>query len=413
LFKVANILEENINDIAETMTREMGKTLPEAKGETARGVAILRYYAGEGMRKDGDVIPSSDKDALMFTKRTPLGVVGIITPWNFPVAIPIWKIAPALVYGNTVVFKPATEAAVTAAKVVDCFVKAGLPAGVLNFITGSGSVIGQDLIDHPLLNAITFTGSENVGEGVAKSAAARGIKFQLEMGGKNPVIILKDANIDAAVEAVISGAFRSSGQKCTASSRVIVDEQIYDIFIEKLVTETKKITVGDALKEGIWMGPSASESQFNTVKQYIEIGKEEGATLLVGGEVLTGEEFDKGFYITPAIFGDVKSGMRIAQEEIFGPVIALLRATDLDNAIEIANDTKYGLSASIFTTNIGSILEFIDEIEVGLVRINAESAGVELQAPFGGMKASSTGSREQGQAAQEFYTAIKTVFIKS
>ncbi len=413
LFKVANILEENIDDIAETMTREMGKTLPEAKGETARGVAILRYYAGEGMRKDGDVIPSSDKDALMFTKRTPLGVVGVITPWNFPVAIPIWKIAPALVYGNTVVFKPATEAAVTAAKVVDCFVKAGLPAGVLNFITGSGSVIGQDLIDHPLLDAITFTGSENVGEGVAKSAAARGIKFQLEMGGKNPVIVTKDADIETAVEAVISGAFRSSGQKCTASSRVIVDEQVYEVFVEKLVAETKKITVGDALQEGIWMGPSASESQFNTVKQYIEIGKEEGASLLVGGEVLTGEEFDKGFYITPAIFGDVQSDMRIAQEEIFGPVIALLRATDLENAIDIANDTKYGLSASIFTTNIGSILEFIDEIEVGLVRINAESAGVELQAPFGGMKASSTGSREQGQAAIEFYTAIKTVFIKS
>ncbi|NYF23791.1 alpha-ketoglutaric semialdehyde dehydrogenase GucD [Sporosarcina sp. JAI121] len=412
LFKVANILEENLEDIAETMTKEMGKTLPEAKGETARGVAILRYYAGEGMRKDGDVIPSSDKDALMFTKRTPLGVVGIITPWNFPVAIPIWKIAPALVYGNTVVFKPATEAAVTAAKVVECFVKAGLPAGVLNFITGSGSVIGQDLIDHPLLDAITFTGSESVGEGVAKSAAARGIKFQLEMGGKNPVIVTKDADIDAAVEAVISGAFRSSGQKCTASSRVIVEEQVYDSFVNKLVAETGKITVGDALKEGIWMGPSASESQFNTVKQYIEIGKEEGATLLVGGEVLTGEEFDKGFYITPAIFGDVQSNMRIAQEEIFGPVIALLRATDLEKAIEIANATKYGLSASIFTTNIGSILEFIDEIEVGLVRINAESAGVELQAPFGGMKASSTGSREQGEAAKEFYTAIKTVFIK-
>jgi len=413
LFKVANILEENIDDIAETMTREMGKTLPEAKGETARGVAILRYYAGEGMRKEGDVIPSSDKDALMFTKRTPLGVVGIITPWNFPVAIPIWKIAPALVYGNTVVFKPATEAAVTAAKVMDCFVKAGLPAGVLNFITGTGSVIGQELIDHPLLNAITFTGSENVGEGVAKSAAARGIKFQLEMGGKNPVIVTKDANLDEAVEAVISGAFRSSGQKCTASSRVIIAEKVYDEFVDKLITETEKITVGDALKEGIWMGPSASESQFNTVKQYIEIGKEEGAKLLVGGEVLTGEEFDKGFYITPAIFGDVQSNMRIAQEEIFGPVIALLRATDLENAIEIANDTKFGLSASIFTTNIASILEFIDEIEVGLVRINAESAGVELQAPFGGMKASSTGSREQGQAAIEFYTAIKTIFIKS
>ncbi|MDR4887456.1 aldehyde dehydrogenase family protein [Fredinandcohnia sp. QZ13] len=412
LYKVANILEENLEDIAETMTREMGKTLPEAKGETARGVAILRYYAGEGMRKDGDVIPSSDKDALMFTKRTPLGVVGVITPWNFPVAIPIWKIAPALVYGNTVVFKPATEAAVTAAKVVDCFAKAGLPEGVINFVTGSGSVIGQKLIDHPLLNAITFTGSETVGESVAKSAASRGIKFQLEMGGKNPVIVTKDANLDSAVEAVISGAFRSTGQKCTASSRVIVESEVYEAFKEKLIQETEKITVGSGLKEGIWMGPCASESQFRTVIKYIEQGKEEGASLICGGEPLTSGEHANGYYVTPTIFENVTPEMSIAQEEIFGPVIALFKVTDLEEAIDLANETKYGLSASIFTTNIGSLLEFIDEIEAGLVRINAESAGVELQAPFGGMKASSTGSREQGEAAKEFYTSIKTVFIK-
>lgn len=412
LYKVADILEKNLDDIAETLTKEMGKTLPEAKGETARGVAILRYYAGEGMRKNGDVIPSSDKDALMFTKRTPLGVVGVITPWNFPVAIPIWKMAPALVYGNTVVFKPATEAAVTAAKVVDCFAQAGLPEGVLNFITGSGSVIGQGLIDHPLLNGITFTGSETVGEIVAKSASARGIKYQLEMGGKNPIIITKDADLNAAVEAVISGGFRSTGQKCTASSRVIVESEVYDEFKEKLVQETEKIKVGNGLQEGIWMGPCASESQFNTVKHYIEIGKKEGAELIAGGDVLTGEEFDKGFYITPAIFDNVNPDMAIAQEEIFGPVISLIKAENLEEAIEMANNTKYGLSASIFTTNIGSLLEFIDEIEAGLVRINAESAGVELQAPFGGMKGSSTGSREQGEAAQEFYTSIKTVFIK-
>jgi alpha-ketoglutaric semialdehyde dehydrogenase len=412
LFKAANIIEENLDEIAETMTREMGKTLPEAKGETARGIAILRYYAGEGMRKDGDVIPSSDKDALMFTKRTPLGVVGVITPWNFPVAIPIWKMAPALVYGNTVVWKPATEGAVTAAKVAECFAKAGFPAGVLNFITGSGSVIGQGLIDHPLLNAITFTGSENVGQGVAKSASARGIKYQLEMGGKNPVIVTKEANIDQAVEAVISGGFRSSGQKCTASSRVIVESSIYDEFKQKLVEAAEKITVGNGLQEGIWMGPCASESQFNTVIEYIEKGKQEGAKLVHGGEVLIGGEYNNGFFVTPAVFEDVTTDMAIAQEEIFGPVIALIKAADLEEAIEMANNTKYGLSASIFTTNINSILEFIDEIEVGLVRINAESAGVELQAPFGGMKASSSGSREQGEAAKEFFTAIKTVFIK-
>lgn len=412
LFKVANIIEENLDEIAETMTKEMGKTLPEAKGETARGVAILRYYAGEGMRKNGDVIPSSDKDAMMLTRRTPVGVVGVITPWNFPVAIPIWKIAPALVYGNTVVFKPATEAAVTAAKIVDCFAQVGLPEGVLNFVTGSGSVIGEGLINHPLLDAITFTGSESIGKRVAESAASRGIKSQVEMGGKNPVIVTKDADLDVAVEAVISGAFRSTGQKCTATSKVVVESKIYDEFKEKLVQETEKITVGNGLKDGIWMGPCASESQFNTVQHYINVGKEEGADLLTGGEVLTGDEYDKGFYISPAIFDNVKPDMKIAQDEIFGPVIALINASDLEEAIEIANDTKYGLSASIFTTNISSFLEFADEIEAGLVRINAESAGVELQAPFGGMKGSGMGSREQGEAAKEFYTEIKTIFIK-
>lgn len=412
LFQAANILESRLDEIAESMTREMGKTLPEAKGETARGIAILRYYAGEGMRKDGDVIPSTDKDALMFTKRAPLGVVGVITPWNFPVAIPIWKIAPALVYGNTVVFKPASEAAVTAAKVVECFAEAGFPEGVFNFVTGSGSVVGQGLIEHPKLNAITFTGSESVGQGVAKAAAARGIKFQLEMGGKNPVIVTKNANLDLAVEAVISGGFRSSGQKCTASSRVIVESEVYNEFKQKLVEASEKITIGNGLEEGIWMGPCASESQFNTFNKYIDIGKNEGARLVHGGEVLTGGEYDKGFFVKPAIFEEVTPEMSIAQEEIFGPVIALIRAVDLEEAIDLANNTKYGLSASIFTSDISSILEFIDEIEAGLVRINAESAGVELQAPFGGMKSSSTGSREQGEAAKEFYTAIKTVFIK-
>ncbi|TWT06478.1 aldehyde dehydrogenase family protein [Planococcus sp. CPCC 101016] len=412
LYKTADILEANLEEIAVSMTTEMGKTLPEAKGETARGIAILRYYAAEGMRKEGDVIPSTDSEALMFTKRTPLGVVGVITPWNFPVAIPIWKIAPALVYGNTIVFKPASEAAVTAAKVAECFAKAGFPEGVFNFVTGSGSVVGQSLMDHPKLNAITFTGSEGVGQNVAKSAAARGIKFQLEMGGKNPAIVTKNANIEQAVGAVISGAFKSSGQKCTATSRVIVEEAVYEEFKQKLVEATEKITVGNGLEEGIWMGPSASESQFNTFNEYVEKGKQEGAKLIHGGEVLTGEGYDNGFYVTPAIFDEVTVDMAISQEEIFGPFIGLIKAADLEDALSKANDTKYGLSASIFTSDISSILEFIDEIDAGLVRINAESAGVELQAPFGGMKGSSSGSREQGEAAKEFYTAIKTIFIK-
>ncbi|ALA54112.1 aldehyde dehydrogenase family protein [Shouchella clausii] len=412
LYQAANQLESRLDEIAETLAREMGKTLPEAKGETARGVAILRYYAGEGLRADGEVIPSTDSEALMFTKRVPLGVVGVITPWNFPVAIPVWKIAPALIYGNTVVFKPATEAAVTAAKVVECFAQAGLPKGVLNFVTGSGKVIGNALVDHEHVHGLTFTGSEQTGKQIGKAAAARGAKYQLEMGGKNPVIVAEDADLHVAVDATISGAFRSTGQKCTATSRVIVAEAILQDFQELLLEKTKQITIGKALDDGVWMGPCASEAQLRTVLDYIEIGKKEGAKLLCGGKRVTDGNRAAGYFVEPTIFTNVNRHMRIAQEEIFGPVITLITAKNMEEAIEIANDSRYGLSASIFTTNIEKMLLFIDEMDAGLVRVNAESAGVELQAPFGGMKASSSHSREQGQAAKEFYTSIKTVFVK-
>ncbi|WP_201712924.1 alpha-ketoglutaric semialdehyde dehydrogenase GucD [Rossellomorea arthrocnemi] len=412
LYKAADILERRTNEIAECMTREMGKTLPEAKGETSRGVAILRYYAGEGMRKVGDVIPSTDSKALMFTSRVPLGVLGVITPWNFPVAIPIWKMAPALIYGNTVVLKPAQEAAVTAAKIIECFEEAGFPKGVVNFVTGSGSVIGQALTDHPDVNGITFTGSDSVGKSIGLSALARGAKYQLEMGGKNPVIVAADADLDLAVEATISGAFRSTGQKCTATSRVIVEAKVYEDFKERLVAKTKDITIGNGLKDGVWLGPCASEGQMKTVLSYIEKGKQEGARLLTGGKQLTGDGYEKGYFVEPTIFDNATSSMTIAQEEIFGPVIALIQVNTLEDGLAIANDVQYGLSASIFTSNISSMLSFIDEMEAGLVRINAESAGVELQAPFGGMKQSSSHSREQGEAAKEFFTSIKTVFVK-
>jgi alpha-ketoglutaric semialdehyde dehydrogenase len=412
LYKVAEVLERNVDEIAELMTREMGKTLPEAKGETARGVAILRYYAGEGMRKIGDVIPSTDRDALMFSTRSPLGVVGVITPWNFPVAIPIWKIAPALVYGNTVIFKPASEAGVTAAKVMECFEQAGFPPGVVNFVSGNGSVIGNGIIEHPDINGITFTGSETTGKKVGQAALARGVKYQLEMGGKNPVIVAEDADLEKAVEATINGGLRSTGQKCTATSRVIVHKKVYDEFKERLLNKIRNIKVGAGLEEGTWMGPCASESQLNTVLHYIEVGKQEGATLLLGGDQPEDLCFRDGFYVNPTVFENVTTEMAIAREEIFGPVLALLKVDSLEEAIEIANDSDYGLSASIFTTNIGNMLSFIDDIDSGLIRINAESAGVELQAPFGGMKSSSSGSREQGEAAKEFFTSIKTVFIK-
>lgn len=413
LFKAAEILEKNLDEVAETMTREMGKTLPEAKGETARGVAILRYYAGEGMRKMGDLIPASDGGALQFSKRVPLGVVGAITPWNFPVAIPIWKVAPALIYGNTVVLKPATEAAVTATKVVECFHQAGFPKGVINLITGKGSVIGQGLAEHPDVAAVTFTGSNSVGKQIGQIAAARGSKFQLEMGGKNPIIIANDADIEQAVAAVLSGGLKSTGQKCTCSSRVIVQNGVYSQFKEKLLAEVEKIKVGNGLDPDTWMGPCASEDQYNTVKYYIQKGIEEGAEILIGGDSPESEELKEGFYVNPTVFDNVTSKMTIAQEEIFGPVLALMRVETIEEAIEVANDVEFGLSASIFTKDIGKMLTFIDDIDAGLVRVNYETAGVELQAPFGGMKASSSHSREQGEAAKEFFTTTKTVFIKA
>lgn len=412
LFKAADLLESRMDKIGRAMTREMGKTLAEAKGETARGAAILRYYAGEGMRPVGDVIPSTDAEALMYTTRVPLGVVGVISPWNFPVAIPVWKMAPALIYGNSVVWKPAAETAVTAALVMECFVEAGFPAGVINMVIGDGAVIGQGIAEHPGINGVTFTGSNVVGKRVGQTVLARGAKYQLEMGGKNPIIVAADADLDLAVEATISGGLRSTGQKCTATSRVIVVSNVYETFKAKLLEKVSALRIGDGLHAETWLGPCASEKQYDTVKRYIRKGVEEGAVLLTGGDAPEDPALKDGFFVKPAVFDRVTPSMTIAREEIFGPVLALIEASDLDEAIELANDTEYGLSASLYTRDLRNVLAFVEEVEAGLVRVNAETAGVELQAPFGGMKNSSSHSREQGQAAIEFYTSVKTVFIK-
>lgn len=412
LYKVADLLEARIPEIGTVETREMGKTLPEAKGETARGVAILRYYAGEGMRKIGDVIPPTDAEAFMFTSRVPLGVVGVISPWNFPVATPLWKIAPALIYGNTVIWKPATETAVTASLIMQCFHDAGFPAGVMNMVVGSGSTIGQGIAEHERIDGISFTGSNSVGKRVGQAALARGAKYQLEMGGKNPVIIAADADLDLAVDATISGGLRSTGQKCTATSRVIIVKDVYEAVKEKLLVKVTALRVGDGLKEDTWLGPCANQNQLDTVLSYIDKGKQEGAKLIFGGERMKQADYAEGFYVTPAIFDQVTPSMAIAQEEIFGPVLALIKVDNLKEAIQVANDSEFGLSASLYTRNIGNALLFVQDMEAGLVRVNAETAGVELQAPFGGMKQSSSHSREQGQAAIEFFTSIKTVFIK-
>lgn len=412
LYKVASIMEQRANEIGEMMTREMGKTLGEAKGEVLRGVAILRYYAGEGMRPIGNVIPATDASALMYTSRVPLGVVAVISPWNFPVAIPVWKIAPALVYGNTVVWKPASEAAITASLVMACFHDAGLPAGVLNMIVGPGRVIGQKLAEHKDVQGITFTGSNQVGRLVGIAAASRGAKYQLEMGGKNPIIIAADADLNLAVDATISGGLRSTGQKCTATSRVIVDEEVYDEFRELLINKVKHLKLGDGLDSSTWLGPCANEKQYKSVRDYIEKGIAEGAKIVSGDEFASGLQTNNGYFVAPVIFDEVSTNMTIAKEEIFGPVLCLIKASSFDEAIELANDTQYGLSASIYTRNLEQAFRFVNEVDAGMVRVNAETAGVELQAPFGGMKSSSSHSREQGQAAVEFYTAIKTVFVK-
>jgi aldehyde dehydrogenase (NAD+) len=320
--------------------------------------------------------------------------------------------APALIYGNTVVWKPATETAVTAAGIMQIFHDAGFPPGVVNMVIGSGRTIGQGIASHPGIHGVTFTGSNAVGKQVGMAALQRGAKYQLEMGGKNPIIVARDADLDLAVEATVSGGLRSTGQKCTATSRVIVERPAMAAFKAKLLDKVRSLKVGDGLDPSTWLGPCANEKQWQTVQDYIRRGIEEGAELVYGGTRPQDEELSEGYFLTPAVFDRVTSQMTIAQEEIFGPVLALIEAEDLHEAIALANDTEYGLSASIYTRDIGNALTFIGEVDAGLVRVNAETAGVELQAPFGGMKQSSSHSREQGQAAIEFFTSIKTVFIK-
>ncbi len=413
LRKTADILEQRLDDVAETMTREMGKTLVEAKGETLRAIEALRYYSSEGVRAIGEVIPSNEEGAVLFTSRVPLGVVGLITPWNFPALIPAWKMAPALVYGNTVVIKPAIETTVTAIKVLECFVEAGFPPGVINLVSGRGSTVGNAICDHPDVKALSFTGSNDVGKIIATKAVQRGIKFQLEMGGKNPAIVTSDANLDLAAELVVNGSMKSSGQKCTATSRAIIIKDVYEPFREKVIQKLEEIKVGNGLEPDTYMGPVASESQFKNVLNAIKKGQEEGATITLGGNRITQPGFKDGYYIEPTLFENVSPEMSIAQEEIFGPVLALLKVNSLEEALEVANDVKYGLSATIITENLKEVLLFMNEIEAGMVRINGESTGVEVQVPFGGVKASSSQNRELGRVALDFFTSVKTITMKA
>lgn len=412
LFKVADILERRFEQLAAEMTREEGKTLPESKGEVRRSINIFRYFAGEGARQPGLVVPSERDRVHTFAVRRPIGVVGLITPWNFPSAIPAWKLAPALICGNTVVIKPASAAPLSAWRMVEACHLAGIPPGVVNCLAGPGGELGRAMLEAPGLKAVSFTGSCQVGHRLHEEASRRRLRIQLEMGGKNPTIVLSDCDFSLAVENVVNGAFASTGQKCTATSRAIVEDAIYDRFLEALVERTSRLKVGNGMEPGVDIGPAIDQAQLETDLDYIEIGKAEAGPPRIGGRRLTGPGYDKGYFVEPTIFADVTEAMRIAQEEVFGPVLAVMRAGDFEEALRIANCVPFGLSASIQTTNVSRVFEYIARTEAGLLTVNLPSAGVEYQLPFGGTKDSSFGPKEQGWTALEFYSDFKTVYLK-
>jgi acyl-CoA reductase-like NAD-dependent aldehyde dehydrogenase len=411
LRKAAEILARRRDEAATILTREEGKQLAESRGEVDRGVALLEYYAGQGAAITGETYPSFMEGRFLYTMRVPLGPVALVTPWNFPSAIPIWKTAPALVCGNTVVLKPASLAPTSAAIMTECLAEAGLPAGVLNFVTGGGRDVGDPLLCDPRIKAISFTGSVETGRGIVKKVAERLVRIGLEMGGKNPLVVAEDADLDRAVNDAVVGAFWACGHKCTATSRVIVPASIHDAFVEKLVRRTAELKVGDGLSPETQICPAVDEGQLNTILKYIEIGKNEGARLAVGGQRLKGGIYDEGWYVSPAVFTDVTPKMRIAQEEIFGPVISVIKVKDFNEAMAVANDATMGLAASICTKSLATSMEFSRRIEAGVVHVNSPTAGLELQVPFGGMKDSSSGHREMGRSAIDFYTMTKTVYV--
>ncbi|HSA94015.1 MAG TPA: aldehyde dehydrogenase family protein [Terriglobales bacterium] len=409
--RAAQIMTERQQELGRVLTREEGKTLSESNGEILRSINVLDFMAGESRRLGGETLPSELPRNLAYTVKQPLGVVACITPWNFPVAIPVWKIAPALVAGNTVVFKPATITAFTGMKVVEIFQEAGLPPGVLNMVVGSGSEVGDELVENPVVKAVSFTGSNEVGSALYAQGARQMKRVQCEMGGKNPLVVLEDADLNLAVESTLQGAFGSTGQRCTATSRAIVVESVADEFVRRLAQRTAELKVGNGAQPGVHVGPSVDESQFQTVLRYLEIGKQEGARLVCGGAPLRSGEYQRGYFVQPTIFDHVQPRMRIAQEEIFGPVLSVIRVPDFETALEVANGVVYGLSSSIYTQNVSRVFEFADRIETGITHINSPTTGGEAQVPFGGMKATGVGLREQGRVAIDFFTELKAVYV--
>ena len=409
LFAAADHLEAHAQQIAEELTREEGKALNLSKDEVLRSAQTIRFYAVEGQSFTGETFPHDDNDMTVYTQREPLGVVTVISPWNFPISIPARKIAPALIAGNAVVFKPSTDAPLSGYRLAEAFVKAGIPAGVLNFITGRASAVGATITESPEVKAVSFTGSTAAGEHIHR-AVGMSTRTQMELGGKNPLIVLADADLDKAVDLAIKGGFSLSGQACTGTSRLLVQASVKTAFTQKLLERVKALKVGNGMQPGFDLGPLATRAQLDNVLMYVAAGKSE-ATHLVGGDRLSGDEFDHGYYVTPAVFTDVTQDMRIAREEIFGPVLAIIEVQDYEDAITKANDSEYGLSAAIATQNATYAHRFAHDIQAGTVKINRTTTGNLINAPFGGLKRSSTSTfRESGRVGLEFYTQTKTVY---
>jgi aldehyde dehydrogenase (NAD+) len=409
LDKVGSDILARKDEIGRLLAREEGKTLPEGVGETVRAGHIFKFFAGEVLRMSGEKIPSVRPGVDVEITREPIGVVGLITPWNFPIAIPAWKIAPALAFGNTVVFKPAQWTPGCAWALTEILAGAGVPAGVFNLVMGSGSVVGETLVNHPDVAAVSFTGSMETGRGIAKKAVARMAKVQLEMGSKNPLVVLDDADLPTAVNVAVQGAYFSTGQRCTASSRLIVTEGIHDRFVEAVTQKLSALKVDNALTPGTEIGPVVEQPQLDTDLEYVGIGQREGARLVAGGERV--KRATDGYYMAPALFVDAKNTMRISREEIFGPVACVIAAKNYDEALAIANDTDTGLSSGIVTTSLKHAAHFKRHAQAGMVMVNLPTAGVDYHVPFGGRKGSSYGPREQGRYAAEFYTTVKTTYI--
>ncbi len=411
LFRVAELLVKEKESLARDMTREMGKILAETRGDVQEAIDLTYFSAGEGRRLGGETVPSELDKKFCMSVRMPLGVVGCITPWNFPLAIPSWKLIPALITGNTVVIKPAEDTPLTVVNFIKIFEKAGLPPGVLNMVTGYGPDVGWPLVEHPKVSLVSFTGSYETGSQIAAGCASHMKQFSLEMGGKNAIIVMDDADLDLAVEGILFGAFGTTGQRCTACSRVIVHHKVQKKLTDLLTKRARGLKVGDGLNSKVEMGPLINEEAQAKVALYTKIGKQEGAKLLCGGKVPKGRGLNKGFFFEPTVFTDVLSKMRIAQEEIFGPVVSLITCRSFDQAVEIVNDSRYGLSSAIYTRDVNRAFQAMQDLDTGITYINASTIGAEIQLPFGGTKGTGNGHREAGTAALEIFTEWKSVYV--